>query len=392
VLRLVMQQSKTRASIQPKADCVAEAVALVRRLGAEPWVGFNDGNLRYMSQVKQLAPAIPVFWDRGPDTNIDDDIRVAREQKFESLVLHASGVTPEKVRKIKAANIEVGAWTVNDPTLMRAMLEMSVGRLYTDQPRRLLALKAGRRFHAVACEGVYPKHLQGIATNDRDALYWSFTDVLVKTDRDGKVLIKVPVANHHGDLCVYNGKLYVAVNLGAFNKPAGQADSWVYVYDAESLQELARHKTPELVHGAGGIAFHAGRFLVVGGLPEGTNENYLYEYDEAFTFQKRHVLASGYTLMGIQTAAFANGHWWFGCYGNPKRLLKAEPSSFKLVGQWDFDASLGITGLPDGDLLVARGGTEKPKGRTGRVLRGVADATTGVQLREPPKPSAESKP
>jgi hypothetical protein len=53
-------------------------------------------------------------------------------------------------------------------------------------------------------------------------------------------------------------------------------------------------------------------------------ENYAYEYDGDFKFVKRHVLDSGFTLVGIQTAAFANDHWWFGCYGEPKILLKAD--------------------------------------------------------------------
>jgi glycerophosphoryl diester phosphodiesterase len=38
------------------------------------------------------------------------------------LVLHHEGVTPDKVQKIKAAGIEVGAWTVNDRATMEKLL------------------------------------------------------------------------------------------------------------------------------------------------------------------------------------------------------------------------------------------------------------------------------
>ena len=69
-------------------------------------------------------------------------------------------------------------------------------------------------------------------------------------------------ANHHGDLCFHDGKLYVAVNLGKFNDPEGNADSWVYVYDAESLKELARHETQEVLHGAGGIGYPASQYQI----------------------------------------------------------------------------------------------------------------------------------
>lgn len=144
VLKLVIKQNRTRVSIQPKMDCVSDAVSLVKRLKAERWVGFNDGNLHYMSEVKRLAPDVPVFWDRGADTNIVEDIRVAQEHGFESLVLHYSGVTKDKVEKIKSAGLEVGAWTVNDNPTMMKLLELGVDRLYTDHPRELLLLIRSR--------------------------------------------------------------------------------------------------------------------------------------------------------------------------------------------------------------------------------------------------------
>ena len=219
------------------------------------------------------------------------------------------------------------------------------------------------RFAAVECGGSYRHHLQGVCA-DADAIYWSFTTTLVKTDLAGKVLREIPVANHHGDLCQVDGKLYVAVNLGKFNRPAGEADSWVYVYDADSLDELARHEVPELVHGAGGMGFHDGKFIVVGGLPDGTPENYLYEYDESFRFRRRHVLDSGWTRLGIQTAAYHDGQWWFGCYGNDLLVTDAE---FRLVGQYKYDCGLGIEGLPDGRMLSAGGKCEGDAGCRGWV-------------------------
>jgi hypothetical protein len=87
----------------------------------------------------------------------------------------------------------------------------------------------------VTCEGTYPKHLQGVCV-DGEFIYWCFTTELVKTDRSGKRLKQIPVADHHGDLCLHSGRLYVAVNLGKFNDPHGNADSWVYEYNAETLQ------------------------------------------------------------------------------------------------------------------------------------------------------------
>ena len=216
-------------------------------------------------------------------------------------------------------------------------------------------------FQDVACEGDYQHHLQGVCTDEAEAIFWSFTTELVKTDRQGRVLRKIPVANHHGDLCFSEGKVFVAVNLGRFNDPEGNADSWIYVYDAESLEELAKHEVQEVFHGAGGIGVRDGHFFVVGGLPDGVEQNYVYEYDEAFRFVKKHIIESEWTRLGIQTAAWHDGSWWFGCYGSPKILLKTD-AEFQLLGRYELDCSLGIVGVAKDRLLVAKG----PRTESGR--------------------------
>lgn len=210
----------------------------------------------------------------------------------------------------------------------------------------------------VACEGTYGGHLQGIAVDPAGNIYWSFTVAIVKTDPDGEVLERVSAPSHQGDVTFHDGKLYCAVNLGRFNREAGHADNWVYAFDAGDLSLVAKHRVPEVVHGAGGMAHHKGSFFVVGGLPEGYEENYVYEYDAEFRFVRRHVIRSGYTKLGIQTACYAHGFWWFGCYGNT--LLKTD-ESFRLVGKYDLDFGVGIVGLADGKLL--RGKTSRQDGR-----------------------------
>ena len=230
----------------------------------------------------------------------------------------------------------------------------------------------------LSCPGKYPHHLQGVCS-DSDAIFWSFTTTLVKTDRQGKLLKKVPVANHHGDLCHHDGKIYVAVNLGKFNDPKGNAKSWIYVYEASSLNEVARHAVPEVFHGAGGIGFHQGNFFVVGGLPNDISENYVYEYDGNFKPLKRHVITSGHTHLGIQTAAFVNGYWWFGCYGSPKITLVTD-TDFKMVGRYTQDCSLGVAQNDDGRMWVASGVCQPEVGCTGKIQSATANPEKGFTL------------
>lgn len=223
-------------------------------------------------------------------------------------------------------------------------------------------------FKPVVCEGAYPRHVQGICTNGQDAIYWSWTDALVKTDLEGHIVKQVAAPSHQGDLCFHDGKVYVAVNLGKFNEPAGKADSWVYVYDADSLKLLHQHAVPDLVHGAGGMAYRDGRFILIGGLPPSTPENYVYEYDTDFKLIQRHVLASGYTLMGIQTVEYAEGSWWFGCYGKPQVLLRAD-ANFKLTGRWEFSAAVGMVHIGPHQMLVAENTVSKIATKTPNTAR-----------------------
>lgn len=232
-------------------------------------------------------------------------------------------------------------------------------------------------FRDVECEGNYAHHLQGICV-DNQSIYWSFTTQLVKTDLSGKKLKQIPVVNHHGDLCFHEGKIYVAVNLGKFNDPEGNADSWVYVYNADDLSLISKHETQEVFHGAGGIGIQEGHFFVVGGLPNGVQENYVYEYDPEFKFIKKHIIDSGHTLLGIQTATFANQRWWFGCYGDPAILLVTD-ASFKMIGRFEFNCSLGIEGLADGRLLSASGSCNKETGCRGSAKIATGSDVHGIQ-------------
>ena len=203
----------------------------------------------------------------------------------------------------------------------------------------------------IVCEGQYPHHLQGIAT-DGEAIYWSFTTVLVKTDLDGQVLARAEGPYHHGDLCYHDGRVYVAWS-NHFNKP--DADSQVWVYDAESLELLEKHMIPVVTYGAGGMDYADGRFYVIGGLPHEIEENYVYEFDAEFNHLKTHVIPSGHTHLGIQTACFHDDRWWFGCYsrdGNPGLLVC--DAEMNLLSMHDVQPSIGLIGWGEGRFLMAK--------------------------------------
>lgn len=221
----------------------------------------------------------------------------------------------------------------------------------------------------IACPGGYGGHLQGIATDGAN-VYWSFTTEIVKTDGAGKLLATQKAPSHQGDLCYKDGVVYVAVNRGRFNHEKG-AVSEVRSYDAQTLKHLKTWPLPEMPHGAGGMTWRGDRFFVVGGLPATHECNYVYEYTRDFAFVKRHDLKTGFTLMGIQTAAYEEGRFLFGIYGgkgNPDGVLAVQDNLSDFTRHTG-PGSVGILRLA-GDYYVGVSTRDpKTKRNTGHIRR-----------------------
>jgi len=200
---------------------------------------------------------------------------------------------------------------------------------------------------AIECEGEYGLHLQGIATNTVDAVYWSFTMVLVKTDLAGKVLAKAQASGHLGDLTYHDGKVYAAYCV-AWDRANDK--SKVFVYDAGDLSLLDVKAVPEVEYGAGAIAYHNGHFYIGGGEDAGRETNRIYECDADFRHVATHTIPSGHTELGVQTICHFDNHFWLGCYGD---VLLEVDGACGLVAKHRFDCSYGIAPWRDGDVLVA---------------------------------------
>ena len=142
VITLIKSQNRTRISIHPRASVVKQAVDIVRQMSAEAWVGFNDTNLEKMKMVKYLYPSFTVFYDRW-ESDIKEDTRNAKTYNFETVVIHHSNLTPDKVEALHAAGLKAGVWTVDDAEKMFIFLAMGVDRFYTNAPALLFQVKKG---------------------------------------------------------------------------------------------------------------------------------------------------------------------------------------------------------------------------------------------------------
>ncbi len=200
----------------------------------------------------------------------------------------------------------------------------------------------------IQCEGEYGAHLQGVATNHKDALFWSFTLTLVKTDLTGKVQATAKTVYHLGDLTCADGRVYAAA-CTSWDKPSN--NSKVYVYDANDLKLLDKKPVPEATYGAGGIEYYDGRFYIVGGADPKAEENFIYVYDKDFKYVATHTIPSGHTELGVQTISRHGGFFWLGCYGNI--LLKLD-DSLNIAGRYAFDSGYGMKLWQGNDVLVGQ--------------------------------------
>ena len=86
-------------------------------------------------------------------------------------------------------------------------------------------------------------HCQGMCVSS-NALYFSFHNQIVKTDWYGRLLKRVEVDRHSGDICWWNGRVYTGVWL----KPKkGSDEKWcaaICVYDADTLDKLNERRMP----------------------------------------------------------------------------------------------------------------------------------------------------
>ncbi|MBQ7188843.1 MAG: hypothetical protein IJR99_05445 [Kiritimatiellae bacterium] len=105
-------------------------------------------------------------------------------------------------------------------------------------------------------------HVQGMCANS-NALYFAYHTQIVKTDWLGRLIKRVEVVRHTGDICLWNGKLYTAL----CHDDTGHGRGRIQVFD----EDLNFIKETSFARPADGITCLNG-VLYVGLGPAGTKE------------------------------------------------------------------------------------------------------------------------
>ena len=243
----------------------------------------------------------------------------------------------------------------------------------------------------IVCGSWEKHHVQGIA-GDGQVWYWVFTDVIVKTDLQGKVLLRKEIHRqggrriHGGAPCFANGKLYVPYCGGSFNRHLNGKPgyNWILEYD-DALNLLKSYPVEEVKYGAGCVAFWRGHFFVSGGRPADVPGNTVWEYDENFKFVRAHEVNFS-SRKGIQTLVTDGEKWYFGVYQSPAVTFMTD-ADFKLLGCWKFNGAVGMVPLANGHFLRVLS-TKHKNGK--KMLRGGALVEITPKFSAVPDLSAES--
>ena len=215
----------------------------------------------------------------------------------------------------------------------------------------ILCMMAGTLFAHPIVENLkvsYPSHLQGIEA-DETGVYWSFTNILVKTDYRCNVLKEVKIPRHIGDMCMVDGDLFVSAD---FREPKdvtanGGFQSAVLQYSKDLV--LKKKYTLNIPYGIDGITFCDGKFYIAPGLgKEPKQETMLMVFDRNFKLLKEVRFKTGATMtFGAQTLTTVNGKVVASYYDDGNCSFVLEPETLKIVGKISLRPSTGLAFVPE---------------------------------------------
>ena len=203
---------------------------------------------------------------------------------------------------------------------------------------------------AADCRG----HVQGIAA-DETGIYCSFAREIIKTDFNGKTLIRRPSPFHSGDTATDGEKIYVSVNISEKELAEKYGSRCcIFIYDRNC--ELLEVKPLKTLQGIDGIAFINGKFYI--GLnylgSKLRTENKIAIMDRNFVLLKIATVTIGKnTKFGPQTLNNFRGKLMAGFYGGGKRSfifdtkeLENAEKVLEPIGTFQEDTTVGCALLP----------------------------------------------
>ena len=205
--------------------------------------------------------------------------------------------------------------------------------------------------------GTCPGHSQGMCVTS-NAFYFSFHNQIVKTDWKGQLLKRVEVVPHGGDICYWNGRVYVGVWEPPKNGEKGCTA--IKVYDAQTLELVKERRMPEWQNAADGITCLDGVIILAMGMKDWNasdhgHSNYYGKFDAETLesigkpFLVDHGEESSCGAQNITT----DGKYIYSCYYTSDEAARTPnfivyDKDFKVVGKHLFGWTHGVDVVPGG--------------------------------------------
>ncbi|MEA4863467.1 MAG: phospholipid carrier-dependent glycosyltransferase [Victivallaceae bacterium] len=191
----------------------------------------------------------------------------------------------------------------------------------------------------IDCDGIYPQHLQGVARGDNDCLFWSFSNCLVKTDSHGKVIKKIDVHDHLGDVTCDGGMVYGTSSV-IRNYEKGAESGKVVAFRQSDLTAVAEYLQSDIGYDGLTASAHGFAVAILPNPPNGQTESIVAEYTPDFkTELRRNIVKTPPTYSGVQNLARHDNGYIASCYGNHFYLLDKD---FNVVKKFKLDAAIGV--------------------------------------------------
>lgn len=143
MLETVPPGKLTFVEIKSTSETVPHVREAIRSTGRQKEAVIIGFDLDTMTAAKEAMPEIPVYWLKGTaqDKNTGkylphgrELIQKALERGLDGLDVQYRGVTPEFVRAVHEAGLELHVWTVDDPEAAKDLARMGVDSITTNRP------------------------------------------------------------------------------------------------------------------------------------------------------------------------------------------------------------------------------------------------------------------